>query len=61
MLLLHRMFTATNAHTLDFPALLQLVDAKLRHALAAQPASLEQLREQLLPREVHYATPFERW
>ena len=55
------MFTVTNAHTLDFPALLQLVDAKLRHALATQPASLEQLREQLLPREVHYAAPFERW
>ena len=58
LLLLHQAYRTTNAHALDFPALLALVDAKLRHALATQPGSLRQLRELLLPPEVRYAPPF---
>ena len=58
LLLLHQVYRATNAHALDFPALLALVDSKLRHALATQPGSLRQLRELLLPPEVRYTPPF---
>ena len=58
LLLLHQIYRTTNAHALDFPALLALVDAKLRHALATQPGSLGQLREQLLPPEIRYSSPF---
>ena len=58
LLLLHQVYRTTNAHALDFPALLALVDAKLRHALSAQPGSLQQLHELLLPPEIRYTSPF---